>query len=181
MSSTPTPTEPWTVRHWRELPRDGRRYEVLDGALLASPAASPLRQEVVHLLVDLLTAAIPAGVRIRRQVGICIGASVLTPDVLVTTADHQEPVVAAESVLLAAEVADGANDTTARTTTPALLARAGVPAYWRVEPAAGPAVVLHRLAGDAYTVEGRIRDVQTQTVTAPFQVTVTPRRLVPAT
>lgn len=173
------PTEPWTERHWRGRPHDGRCYEILDGALLISPPASPLRQEVVHRLMALLAQAIPPEAAVVRDVGVVLGASLLAPDVVVLRARPQGASVTASQVLLAAEVSDGANVTTAATTTPLLLAAAGVPAYWRVEPHAGPAVVLHRLASDTYSVEGRLRDEQTQTVTSPFQVTITPRRLLP--
>lgn len=178
LSAVP-PTEAWTVGHWGGRPSDGRRYEILDGALLVSPPATPLRQEVVHRIMAMLGKSVPPGAVVARDVGIVLGASVLAPDVVVLRGAPQESTVGADLVLLAVEVADGANVTTARTTTPQLLAAAGVPAYWRMEPHAGPAVVLHRLAADAYTVEGRLRDEQTQTLTSPFQVTVTPRRWMP--
>ncbi len=179
-SAGPRPTEPWTPRWWLALPRDGRRYEILDGALVAAPAAGPLRQDIVFRVIALLERAAPPGVRVRRGLGIVVGASLLAPDVVVLRAgtDGEAPTVGGGDVLLVVEVADGPNVTTARTTTPELLATAGVPAYWRVEPHAGPAVVLHRLVSDAYAVEGRLRAEQTQTLTAPFQVTVTPARLV---
>jgi Uma2 family endonuclease len=44
----------WTVAMVNALPDDGKRYEVIDGELLVSPAPSLLHQRAVRLLYDLL-------------------------------------------------------------------------------------------------------------------------------
>jgi Uma2 family endonuclease len=44
----------WTLEMVRALPEDGNRYEVLDGALLVSPAPSFRHQRAVRLLVEIL-------------------------------------------------------------------------------------------------------------------------------
>jgi len=175
-------TEPWTAEHWAALPLDGRRYELLDGALLVGQAASPERQEVVHGVMSLLAGAVPAGTRVAHGPGVLAGDSLVVPDVVVVRADADADLgarstVAAGDVLLAVEVAEQSNATTALLTLPALLAAAGVPAYWRYELHAGPALVLHRLAADSYAQEGRLREGQVQTLTTPFQVTVGPSRV----
>jgi Uma2 family endonuclease len=44
----------WTAEMVRALPDDGKRYELLDGELLVSPAPSPLHQRALRLLYDLV-------------------------------------------------------------------------------------------------------------------------------
>jgi Uma2 family endonuclease len=44
----------WTAEMVRALPDDGKRYEVLDGELLVSPAPSMNHQRVVFLLARIL-------------------------------------------------------------------------------------------------------------------------------
>lgn len=44
----------WTLEMVRALPEDGKRYEVLDGALLVSPAPSFRHQRAVSLLYEIL-------------------------------------------------------------------------------------------------------------------------------
>lgn len=41
----------WTAAMVRALPEDGRRYEVLDGELVVSPAPSPVHQRAVRELI----------------------------------------------------------------------------------------------------------------------------------
>ncbi len=50
----PQVTEYWTPERVRALPDDGRRYEVVAGELLVTPAPSFLHQEAVLRLVGLL-------------------------------------------------------------------------------------------------------------------------------
>jgi Uma2 family endonuclease len=44
----------WTAEMVRALPDDGKRYELVDGELLVSPAPSQLHQRALRLLYDLL-------------------------------------------------------------------------------------------------------------------------------
>ena len=50
----PAPHMEWTVEMVSALPDDGKRYEVIDGELLSSPAPSYLHQLAILLLRDLL-------------------------------------------------------------------------------------------------------------------------------
>jgi Uma2 family endonuclease len=54
----------WTVDMLRELPDDGRRYELLDGVLVVSPAPAPRHQLVAAQLFRLLDAITPADHRV---------------------------------------------------------------------------------------------------------------------
>ena len=44
----------WTAEMVRALPDDGKRYELLDGELLVSPAPSHLHQRALRLLYDVI-------------------------------------------------------------------------------------------------------------------------------
>jgi Uma2 family endonuclease len=50
----PAPQREWTAEMARSLPEDGKRYEVLDGALLVSPAPSWTHQSVLKRLLLIL-------------------------------------------------------------------------------------------------------------------------------
>lgn len=61
----PQATERWTAEMVRALPDDGNRYEVIDGALLVSPAPAELHQRAVTGLIILLAApAVDAGAEV---------------------------------------------------------------------------------------------------------------------
>ena len=44
----------WTAEMVRALPDDGKRYELVDGELLVSPAPSYLHQRALRLLYELI-------------------------------------------------------------------------------------------------------------------------------
>src|SRR3954466_6314956 len=76
---------PFTVEDLERMPDDGRRYELLDGVLLVSPAPGTRHQKIVvrlgsvldqHCPVDLHVLAAPFGVRTAKD-------TELQPDVLV--------------------------------------------------------------------------------------------------
>jgi len=55
---------PFTVADLEEMPDDGRRYELIDGELLVSPAPGWAHQAVVLALSILLDQACPAELRV---------------------------------------------------------------------------------------------------------------------
>ena len=50
-----------TIEDLEALPDDGRRYELIGGAIVMTPAPEPVHQRVSRRLVALLEAAIPPG------------------------------------------------------------------------------------------------------------------------
>jgi hypothetical protein len=66
----PTQHAGWTAEMARALPDDGRRYEVLDGALLVTPAPELVHQRAVMRLYDhLKNRTEAAGKPMRLYVG----------------------------------------------------------------------------------------------------------------
>ena len=86
-----------------------------------------------------------------------MGRTLRVPDVIVTRgrpADLDDGVADPADVVLVAEVQSPSTATNDRVTKPWEYARAGIPHYWRVEPA-GPTLEVHVLAGDVYRLLGR--------------------------
>lgn len=80
-----TETVPWTRADLERLPRDGNRYEVLDGRLLVTPLASLTHQRVAFELALVLSAYLRPG-DLGDVVGpgaIPFGDNELQPDVQV--------------------------------------------------------------------------------------------------
>ncbi len=57
-------TRPFTVTDLEGMPDDGRRYELIDGALLVSPAPGWAHQEAAYTLYMILRSACPADLRV---------------------------------------------------------------------------------------------------------------------
>jgi Uma2 family endonuclease len=55
---------PFTVADLEGMPDDGRRYELIDGELLVSPAPGWPHQEAAYTLYMLLRQACPPGLRV---------------------------------------------------------------------------------------------------------------------
>jgi Uma2 family endonuclease len=172
----------WTWADLQEIPDDGHRYEIIDGSLYVSPSPSRAHQIAAGRVRDVLLAAAPADVEVVGTVDIELDRSVFEPDVVVLPADLAYrtggPLKPAE-VLLAVEVVSPSSRRMDRLLKPAVLADAGVPAYWRVElegPDA-PAVVVHELAEGVYREVRTVRAGETAVVDVPFPVELRPAEL----
>ena len=172
----------WTWADLQEIPDDGHRYEIIDGSLYVSPSPSRPHQVAASRLVRFLLAAAPDDVEVVETVDVEIDRSVFEPDVVVLPADLAYrtggPLKPAE-VLLAVEVVAPSSRRVDRLLKPAVLAEAGVPAYWRVElegPDA-PAVVVHELAEGVYREVRTVRAGEATVVEVPFRVELRPAEL----
>jgi Uma2 family endonuclease len=136
----PQATHFWTPDEVRALPADGRRYEVVAGELLVTPAPSFPHQEAVLLLVLALNAYLD-----RNKAGhAAISPADLTPETgaLVQPDAFVVGLVAGrrprdwsdiERLLLAIEVLSPSTARADRTVKRRLYQRAGVPQYWIVD------------------------------------------------
>jgi Uma2 family endonuclease len=159
VSTLPLRPDGWTVADLDLLPDDGLRYELVDGALLVTPP--PLNDhnlwanELSHLVHGVLSrdwavlapGAVEFDVRNWRS-----------PDLLVIRRDSVHRRYARpEEALLAVEVMSPSSISTDRLVKPAQFAAAGIPHYWRIEPAE-PVLITHVLEGDVYRESGRFVD-----------------------
>jgi len=147
----------WTVADLRELPHDGRRYELVDGNLAVTPPSSQVHQDIASDLRDALRDEAPAGWRTRVEYLLPLAHDhVRVPDVVVfrwplehPRDDPRNPLGPAD-VGLVVEVVSPRSRRTDRFAKPAEYAAAGIALYWRVETE--PELVLHafELRGGGY-------------------------------
>jgi Uma2 family endonuclease len=173
----------WTTDDLDQLPEDGHRYEIIDGALIVSPPPTSRHQKIVVRLDTALEAACPASWAITQGVEVRISRyRSLTPDVLAVSAEAaaREPSrFAPEEVVLAVEVVSKGSVTMDRLAKPALYARAGIPFYWRVETRYGIVVHTYRLDPEAeiYMLTGSHDKIIE--VDEPWEIRLPIREIVP--
>jgi Uma2 family endonuclease len=171
------PSRPLTYEDLQELPDDGRRYELVDGALLVTPAPNLAHQRCVLHLSALLNSAAPEHLevfvapvnwRVNQQ-------TVFQPDVLVVETGAAGTYLS-DTPLLIVEVLSPSTAMVDRTTKWASYERAGVPAYWIVDPD-GPSLTALRLQNGGYVLDAMVEGDDEYRADFPFPVTVVSSRL----
>lgn len=165
---------PLTVHDLEDLPDDGRRYELIDGVLLVSPAPGTRHQKIVYRLFAVLDAVCPAEFEVLgAPFAVHSGDKIeLQPDVLVgrdedfTEKDLPAPPVLAVEVLSPSTAIHDLN------TKKAVYERLGVPSYWVIEPD-GPAMTVHELDADGhYQQVAKVADDEPFDAQRPYPVRV---------
>lgn len=158
---TPVTTLPfrpdgWTVDDLDDLPDDGYRYELIDGALLVSPPPELPHQYLTGQLVVLLSAQLPAAYRAAPAPGLYFDTrNYRIPDVVVFRRERLAGGrLGPDDVLLAVEVVSPGSVRMDRVAKPAQYAAGGIPYLWRVE-LTPLELVTHELGGDHYRETGR--------------------------
>lgn len=156
MTTLPFHPEGWTIDDLDDIPDDGYRYELIDGALLVSPPPELLHQYLTGQLVALLTAQLPEPYRAAPASGLYFDArNYRIPDVVVF---HRERLAGGRlgpaDVLLAVEVVSPGSVQMDRVAKPAQYAAGGIPHLWRVE-LEPLELVMSELHGDVYRETGR--------------------------
>ncbi len=136
---------PFTEDHLADRPDDGHRYELVDGALLVTPAPGFRHQTCVLALGMLLRSARGDGHQVViAPFDVRLSAStVLQPDVLVARTDDLTEARLEGAPVLAVEVLSGSTRLTDLGTKRLVFEEAGVPAYWLVDPDVPSLTVLH--------------------------------------
>src|SRR4051812_94641 len=118
------------------MPDDGRRYELLDGAIVVTPAPTPAHQNAVVELTVLLRAAVPPDLKVfvAPLDTVLPTGDVLEPDVLVV----RREVITAKDItgvpLLAVEILSPSSRRRDVGDKLTAYRDAGVPSYWVVDP-----------------------------------------------
>ncbi len=168
-----------TYEDLRDVPDDGRRYELLDGALLVTPAPGGRHQVVVGALYRLLWAARPTGTTVlvspidfvpRPELA-------LQPDVVVVDQQQADHPRLTRPPLLVVEVISPSSRTVDLGAKRYAYAEAGVAHYWVVDPDTPIEVVAFDLADSAYQEIARATGHTPYQSTRPFTVTVVPESL----
>ena len=151
----------WTLARLAELPRDGNRYEVIDGNLIVTPPPPPWHQAVgTELLVQLRAQCPPEWLAVYES---CVdyGGDGRVPDLVVARRDalrRRGQIAFAPGVIgLVVEIVSLSSRRTDRLAKPAEYADVGIPFFWRVE--LEPDVVIHpfRLEQGAWVAEEPVR------------------------
>jgi Uma2 family endonuclease len=177
----PKPGEPFTVDDLERMPEDGRRYELIDGMLIVSPAANVPHQRVAFVLAmlledacpdDLLVFGAPVNVRFSFR-------SALEPDVVVARAADSGGVRLTRLPLLVAEVLSPDSLLRDLNLKKAAYERFGIPSYWVVDPDLDrPSLRAFELDGDCYAQVADVTGSETFRARKPFSVEIVPERLV---
>lgn len=128
----------WTAERAMALPYDGKRYEVLDGALVVTPAPSLAHQWALQVLDRLLSAYVAnhaVGWVLRAPADIVLSPSRLVqPDLFVVARGERPPAQWSDirSLLLAVEVLSPSTARTDRYEKRAIYQSERVPEYWVV-------------------------------------------------
>jgi Uma2 family endonuclease len=159
------PVGGWTTDDLDDLPEDGVRRELLDGALLVSPSPSSVHQIIAMRLGVALERSCPREYEVTQSVEVRISPRrTFIPDVLVVTDEAAQRLAhrfAPHEVVLAVEIVSPTSQSMDRITKPALYARAGIPYYWRIETDGGIVVHAHKIdpAHEVYEPVGTFGEV----------------------
>ncbi len=172
------PRGPLTAADLGSRPDDGRRYELVDGVLIVSPAPSFRHQEMVAGLFRMLHAASPAGlVVIFAPFDVTLAENTVTqPDLLVAPRREFTETTLPTAPLLAAEVLSPSTRGVDVLLKKERLERAGCAHYWVVDPDE-PSIIAWTLVGGAYREVARAAGIQRFTVTEPFAMDFAPAEL----
>jgi Uma2 family endonuclease len=124
-------SRPFTVADLETMPDDGRRYELIDGELLVSPAPGWSHQEAAHTLYLTLRAACPRDLRVlTAPFAVQIdNFNELQPDVLVASFTDLTEVNLPRPPLLAVEIISPSSGLRDRSLKKAVYERMAVPSF----------------------------------------------------
>jgi Uma2 family endonuclease len=173
-------TGPLTVADLDRTPDDGRRYELVDGVLIVSPAPLIPHQVVLHELGVLLDSLVPDDLAVVPGVGVRMSESTeLVPDlVVVQRADLAGPRLTLPP-LLAVEVRSRSTALFDMNTKKAVYERYGIGSYWTVAPdRERPALLAFELRDGRYQEVAQVFGDDEFTTLRPFPFSLVPARLV---
>ena len=175
-------TLPWSRALTRadldRMPDDGHRYELVDGALVVTPAPSPRHQSVVVQLTRLLLDQCPAGltVLVAPLDVVLSDDTVLQPDVLVARRADFTARDLPVAPLLAVEVMSPSTRRIDLWLKRSRYEAAGCPSYWVVDPDK-PSLIAWQLQEGAYVEVAHVTGTQEYDAAQPYPVTVSPAAL----
>lgn len=165
------------------LPEDGWRHELVDGALVMTPAPRWPHQSAVVKLVVALDAACPAELRVVvAPFSVVLGPdTVVQPDLLVAPRSAISDTGLDGPPLLAIEVLSPSTTHIDLGLKKARYEAAGCPSYWVVDPGSTehePSITTWHLEDDRYVETATARGRERLTVNQPYAVRISPADLV---
>lgn len=169
-----------TVDDLDRAPDDGRRYELVDGVLVVSPAPGIPHQEAVSELLGRLRQACPRGVRVVAGTAVQMSVSTeLIPDIVAVRFEDFSGPRLTRAPLLAVEVQSASTRLFDQSLKKALYQDFGISCYWIVVPSiVQPELIAFELHDGRYEEAARVRDDQAFRTLQPFPFEVTPAHLI---
>lgn len=157
------------------MPDDGHRYELIDGALIVTPAPGLSHQTVVTNLAALLIPLCPPDLKaLVAPFDVDLAEDTrVQPDVLVAPRTNFDGRRLEGAPTLVVEVLSPSTRHLDPGLKRARYATAGCPSYWIVDPPE-PSVIAYELAGDAYREVGRATGDEALALRLWFPVTLIP-------
>ncbi len=176
----PLPGRPMTRADLDELPKDGRRYELIDGVLVVSPSPSWLHQRAAAGVFDLLDASCPGWLEVFfAPLDVDVAEdTVLQPDILVVREDRLADGGDLSGVPeLAVEVLSPSTRRFDLVLKRSRFEQARCASYWVVDPEL-PSIVAWDLVAGRYVEAGRAEGSTELSLERPYPVVVNPARLI---
>lgn len=180
----PSSAQAFTVDDLLELPDDGNRYELFNGSLLVSPAPTPMHQLIITNALLMLQHVMPPPLVALTTVNVRVSdKDFYIPDLVVVpeeAARNVELMFSPADILLAAEVVSPSTKMRDELFKVEAYAKAGIPTYWRIDPAEGPTLHVHHLSGKRYDDPAVFKPGEPADLTTPFPITLDPADLLRA-
>jgi Uma2 family endonuclease len=156
-----------TYDDYAALPNDGRRYQLIEGDLVVTPAPTISHQRISRNLQHIIVTQVKSqrlGAVFDAPVDVILaGDTVVQPDILFVSRARQE-IIAERGVEgapdLVVEILSDSTRTLDRTTKMRLYARAGVQETWLIDPGAETLEVFELEAG-AYVLRAALKRGET--------------------
>jgi len=179
-SDWPPADGPLTVTDLARTPDDGRRYELVDGVLIVSPAPAVSLQLVMLDLAVELRAACPADLEVVPGPGLRMSdITELIPDLVVVRRADLMNVRLTEPPALVAEVRSRSTALFDMNTKKAVYERFGIESYWIIVPdRVRPTVLAFELRDGKYAEIAHVVGEEEFLALRPFGVSIVPARLV---
>ncbi len=171
---------PFTVHDLEAMPDDGRRYELIDGMLLVTPAPGWSHQEMALTLYTVLRGECPPGLRVLAAPFAVrtTPTNEVQPDVLVARYADLTEANLPVAPLLAVEALSRSTQLNDRNTKKAHYERLGVASYWVLDPVAPGGLEVYELADHGrYELVAAVTGDGIFAAQRPFPVRVCPARL----
>jgi Uma2 family endonuclease len=131
----PAAGRPFTVAELDRMPDDGRRYELLDGALIVSSRPTTVHQVVAGRLLRVLADACPDGLCVVPEPAVELEPQTeFDPDLVVVRMDQVGGAKFTEPPLLVVEIRSPSTALVDLNRKKSAYERFGVPLYWIVDP-----------------------------------------------
>lgn len=168
----------FTAADLEAMPDDGNRYEIIDGALIVTPAPITRHQIVVANLYTVLRPACPAAMRVLfAPFDVALAEiTVLQPDLLVAPKSAFSERNLPGVPLLAVEILSPSTRHIDLGLKRSRYEAAGCPSYWVVDPDV-PSITAWELRAGRYAVAAEAAGEETAVLEQPFRVEVVPARL----